>query len=205
MQKGFADKWVSVLLRACHSSVPLASPMLSLKWAVEKSSPLINVWCQRQCPYLTLDPALTEDPNKVELSFCSKPNVSLVNHSWWPASPLTGSVSETANNPHQRSRRPFIWLPTRHLHAQLWQARFLQEETGKTSPQTDQSHNVTASACVAPINMCINAKKNQPRLCFCPSVQCWSSRGRRRGQCWCVDQNGLRVSSDTGEKGSLAC
>ncbi|XP_029682027.1 insulin-like growth factor-binding protein 3 isoform X6 [Takifugu rubripes] len=40
---------------------------------------------------------------------------------------------------------------------------------------------------------------------FFRKKQCWSSRGKRRGQCWCVDQNGMQVSPNTGEKGSLAC
>lgn len=42
--------------------------------------------------------------------------------------------------------------------------------------------------------------------CLCVVwVQCWSSRGKRRGQCWCVDPNGMQVSSNTKQKGNLAC
>lgn len=63
----------------------------------------------------------------------------------------------------------------------------------------------TTPACVAQISICINICQHQPKLYFCSSVQCWSSRGKRRGQCWCVDQNGMQVSPNTGEKGSLAC
>lgn len=36
-------------------------------------------------------------------------------------------------------------------------------------------------------------------------VQCWSSRGKRRGKCWCVDINGLMVPSKGRHKGSLVC
>ncbi|KAK5872279.1 hypothetical protein PBY51_012995 [Eleginops maclovinus] len=35
--------------------------------------------------------------------------------------------------------------------------------------------------------------------------QCWSSRGKRRGKCWCVDQKGVKVPSNTKQKGSLSC
>ncbi|XP_041814321.1 insulin-like growth factor-binding protein 3 [Chelmon rostratus] len=40
---------------------------------------------------------------------------------------------------------------------------------------------------------------------FFRKKQCWSSRGKRRGECWCVDQNGMPVSSNTKEKGGLSC
>lgn len=36
-------------------------------------------------------------------------------------------------------------------------------------------------------------------------VQCWSSRGKQRGKCWCVDENGMPVSSNTKKKGGLSC
>uniref|UniRef100_A0A3Q3XII0 Thyroglobulin type-1 domain-containing protein n=1 Tax=Mola mola TaxID=94237 RepID=A0A3Q3XII0_MOLML len=40
---------------------------------------------------------------------------------------------------------------------------------------------------------------------FFRKKQCWSSRGKRRGQCWCVDPNGMQVSSNTKQKGNLTC
>ncbi|XP_076616403.1 insulin-like growth factor-binding protein 6 [Chaetodon auriga] len=40
---------------------------------------------------------------------------------------------------------------------------------------------------------------------FFRKKQCWSSRGKRRGKCWCVDQNGMPVTSNTKEKGGLSC
>ncbi|XP_074488238.1 insulin-like growth factor-binding protein 6 [Sebastes fasciatus] len=40
---------------------------------------------------------------------------------------------------------------------------------------------------------------------FFRKKQCWSSRGKRRGKCWCVDQNGMPVSSNTKQKGGLSC
>ncbi|KAM9361656.1 insulin-like growth factor-binding protein 6 [Symphorus nematophorus] len=40
---------------------------------------------------------------------------------------------------------------------------------------------------------------------FFRKKQCWSSRGKRRGKCWCVDQNGMPVSSNTEQKGGLSC
>lgn len=36
-------------------------------------------------------------------------------------------------------------------------------------------------------------------------VQCWSSRGKRRGKCWCVDMNGMMVPSKGKQKGSQVC
>lgn len=40
---------------------------------------------------------------------------------------------------------------------------------------------------------------------FFMKKQCWSSRGKRRGKCWCVDQNGMTVSSNTDQKDDLSC
>ncbi|XP_068576396.1 insulin-like growth factor-binding protein 6 isoform X1 [Cebidichthys violaceus] len=40
---------------------------------------------------------------------------------------------------------------------------------------------------------------------FFRKKQCWSSRGKRRGNCWCVDQKGMPVSSNTKQKGGLSC
>ncbi|KAL6111600.1 igfbp6 [Pungitius sinensis] len=40
---------------------------------------------------------------------------------------------------------------------------------------------------------------------FFRKKQCWSSRGKRRGNCWCVDQNGMPVSSSTKQRGGLSC
>ncbi|XP_073325074.1 insulin-like growth factor-binding protein 6 [Pagrus major] len=40
---------------------------------------------------------------------------------------------------------------------------------------------------------------------FFRKKQCWSSRGKRRGKCWCVDQNGMPVTSKTKQKGGLSC
>ncbi|XP_056255613.1 insulin-like growth factor-binding protein 3 [Seriola aureovittata] len=40
---------------------------------------------------------------------------------------------------------------------------------------------------------------------FFRKKQCWSSRGKQRGKCWCVDENGMPVSSNTKQKGSLSC
>ncbi|XP_029286559.1 insulin-like growth factor-binding protein 3 [Cottoperca gobio] len=40
---------------------------------------------------------------------------------------------------------------------------------------------------------------------FFRKKQCWSSRGKRRGKCWCVDQKGMPVSSNTKQKGGLSC
>ncbi|KAI3370191.1 hypothetical protein L3Q82_024979 [Scortum barcoo] len=40
---------------------------------------------------------------------------------------------------------------------------------------------------------------------FFRKKQCWSSRGKQRGKCWCVvDQNGMPVSSGTKQRG-LSC
>ncbi|XP_030634104.1 insulin-like growth factor-binding protein 6a [Chanos chanos] len=35
--------------------------------------------------------------------------------------------------------------------------------------------------------------------------QCWSSRGMQRGRCWCVDENGVKIPSRTGEDGNIIC
>ncbi|XP_004545416.1 insulin-like growth factor-binding protein 6 [Maylandia zebra] len=41
---------------------------------------------------------------------------------------------------------------------------------------------------------------------FFRKKQCWSSRGgRRRGKCWCVDKNGMPLSTNTKQKGGLSC
>ncbi|KAE8298698.1 Insulin-like growth factor-binding protein 6 [Larimichthys crocea] len=40
---------------------------------------------------------------------------------------------------------------------------------------------------------------------FFRKKQCWSSRGKRRGKCWCVDQNGMPVTSNTKQRGGLSC
>lgn len=34
-------------------------------------------------------------------------------------------------------------------------------------------------------------------------VQCWSSRGRQPGKCWCVDGNGMPLPSNTTQKRSI--
>ncbi|XP_042356223.1 insulin-like growth factor-binding protein 5 [Plectropomus leopardus] len=39
---------------------------------------------------------------------------------------------------------------------------------------------------------------------FFRKKQCWSSRGKRRGKCWCVDRNGMPVSN-TKQTGGLNC
>lgn len=39
---------------------------------------------------------------------------------------------------------------------------------------------------------------------FFRKKQCWSSRGKRRGKCWCVDQNGMPVAN-TKQRGGLSC
>ncbi|XP_038552056.1 insulin-like growth factor-binding protein 5 isoform X1 [Micropterus salmoides] len=40
---------------------------------------------------------------------------------------------------------------------------------------------------------------------FFRKKQCWSSRGKQRGKCWCVDRNGMPVSSNTKQRGGLSC
>ncbi|KAK2914937.1 insulin-like growth factor-binding protein 6 [Channa argus] len=40
---------------------------------------------------------------------------------------------------------------------------------------------------------------------FFRKKQCWSSRGKRRGECWCVNENGMPVTSNNRKKGSLSC
>ncbi|XP_028262350.1 insulin-like growth factor-binding protein 3 [Parambassis ranga] len=35
--------------------------------------------------------------------------------------------------------------------------------------------------------------------------QCWSSRGKQRGRCWCVDENGMPVSIKPKQGGGLSC
>ncbi|XP_041639391.1 insulin-like growth factor-binding protein 3 [Cheilinus undulatus] len=35
--------------------------------------------------------------------------------------------------------------------------------------------------------------------------QCWSSRGKQRGKCWCVNQNGMPVSPVSKHKGNPSC
>ncbi|XP_068598149.1 insulin-like growth factor-binding protein 6 [Brachionichthys hirsutus] len=35
--------------------------------------------------------------------------------------------------------------------------------------------------------------------------QCWSSRGKRRGRCWCVDRNGMPVPSNAKQKAGTSC
>ncbi|KAM7005813.1 insulin-like growth factor-binding protein 6 [Tautogolabrus adspersus] len=39
---------------------------------------------------------------------------------------------------------------------------------------------------------------------FFRKKQCWSSRGKQRGKCWCVNQNGMPVTT-TKHKGHLSC
>ncbi|AWP03000.1 putative insulin-like growth factor-binding protein 3 [Scophthalmus maximus] len=46
---------------------------------------------------------------------------------------------------------------------------------------------------------------NCDKLGFFRKKQCWSSRGKQRGRCWCVDKNGMPASSNTKHKGSLSC
>ncbi|KAL3058431.1 hypothetical protein OYC64_010574 [Pagothenia borchgrevinki] len=40
---------------------------------------------------------------------------------------------------------------------------------------------------------------------FFRKKQCRSSRAKRRGKCWCVDQKGVEVPSKTKQKGPLSC
>ncbi|CAK6955709.1 insulin-like growth factor-binding protein 5 [Scomber scombrus] len=40
---------------------------------------------------------------------------------------------------------------------------------------------------------------------FFNKKQCWSSRGKQRGRCWCVDENGMHVASQPKQRGGLSC
>ncbi|XP_034535500.1 insulin-like growth factor-binding protein 5 [Notolabrus celidotus] len=40
---------------------------------------------------------------------------------------------------------------------------------------------------------------------FFRKKQCWSSRGKQRGKCWCVNQNGMPLTSPTRHRGQLSC
>ncbi|CAN9512271.1 unnamed protein product [Ophioblennius macclurei] len=40
---------------------------------------------------------------------------------------------------------------------------------------------------------------------FFRKKQCWSSRGMKKGKCWCVDENGVPVTSKTTQKGNRGC
>lgn len=40
---------------------------------------------------------------------------------------------------------------------------------------------------------------------FFKKKQCWSSRGRQPGKCWCVDGNGMPLPSNTTQKRSVVC
>ncbi|XP_072239268.1 insulin-like growth factor-binding protein 6 [Leuresthes tenuis] len=40
---------------------------------------------------------------------------------------------------------------------------------------------------------------------FFRKKQCWSSRGKQRGSCWCVDKDGMPVSTNTKQRGRLSC
>ncbi|KAM9408219.1 insulin-like growth factor-binding protein 6 [Pholidichthys leucotaenia] len=40
---------------------------------------------------------------------------------------------------------------------------------------------------------------------FFRKKQCWSSRNKQRGKCWCVDENGMPVSTNAKHKGGLRC
>ncbi|KAK7880857.1 hypothetical protein WMY93_032496 [Mugilogobius chulae] len=42
---------------------------------------------------------------------------------------------------------------------------------------------------------------NCDRRGFFKRRQCWSSRGRLRGKCWCVDENGTLLNSDSSDTG----
>ncbi|XP_024916001.1 insulin-like growth factor-binding protein 5 [Cynoglossus semilaevis] len=46
---------------------------------------------------------------------------------------------------------------------------------------------------------------NCDRRGFFRRKQCWSSRGKQRGKCWCVNENGMPVTSVAKNKGSLSC
>ncbi|XP_047203784.1 insulin-like growth factor-binding protein 5 [Girardinichthys multiradiatus] len=40
---------------------------------------------------------------------------------------------------------------------------------------------------------------------FYKKKQCWSSRGKQRGKCWCVDENGVPVPPKTKRKRNVIC
>nr|XP_015815170.2 insulin-like growth factor-binding protein 5 [Nothobranchius furzeri] len=40
---------------------------------------------------------------------------------------------------------------------------------------------------------------------FFKKKQCWSSRGKQRGKCWCVDEDGTPIAPKNKQKGSLSC
>ncbi|XP_034023482.1 insulin-like growth factor-binding protein 6 [Thalassophryne amazonica] len=40
---------------------------------------------------------------------------------------------------------------------------------------------------------------------FFRKKQCWSSRGKMRGKCWCVDENGMPFPSYIRQKSTLTC
>lgn len=46
-----------------------------------------------------------------------------------------------------------------------------------------------------------NCEKNG----FYKKKQCWSSRRKQRGKCWCVDEKGLPVAPKSKQKGVLIC
>nr|XP_020448868.1 insulin-like growth factor-binding protein 3 [Monopterus albus] len=40
---------------------------------------------------------------------------------------------------------------------------------------------------------------------FFRKKQCWSARGKQRGKCWCVDENGMPLPAEAKQKGGLRC
>lgn len=212
MQKGSTDRRVSFLFWARHSSVLLASAVLSL-------TPRVETFLQLTC---IGDKCLM--PTSMSLF-----NLRSGTHggSEWGKTFFFFATSQMFPCLNKRADDlRFLWQgPCRRLlttlikglDAHLFDSQhdiympncdkrgFFRKKQARAPPKQMNPWTHAAPACVAQINICVDTCQNQPKLYFCSSVQCWSSRGKRRGQCWCVDQNGMQVSSNTGEKGSLVC
>lgn len=188
------------------SAFSITSAITETRSCCRWRAPAINTRCQHQCHCFILDPALTMDPNEVKLYSCNKPNVSLVKQT-----ELTSCISPKRVHagdclqPLSEVSTPIYLTPNTTSTCPTVTGEVSSGKNRRDLPHTHAWQNWPAPACVAQINMCLNTHQNQPKLYSCSSVQCWSSRGKRRGQCWCVDQSGLQVSSTTGEKGSLVC
>lgn len=124
--------------------------------------------------------------------------------SWWVKSTMpdlshlspTGSLSQAVDFTHLGSWSTLIWYSKWYLHAQLWQARLLQKEAGMYA-----GPDYRCSCWL----LCLCCCENRLISLCSAGLQCWSSRGKRRGKCWCVDMNGLMVPSKGRHKGSPVC
>lgn len=153
------------------------------------------------CLYLILAPASTEDPDEVTTSFLL---IDLKNAKTWiqsgthmcfqllqpPCRTYITTLIE-GHDAHVFKKDDDIYMPNCDKRGFFRKKQVsLQNERNNKKP-------------FLRMYGCIPSWKTI--FLFALFEQCMSSRAKRRGKCWCVDQKGVEVPSKTKQKGPLSC